>query len=204
VSLISNSIYYHFAILLLFRSLIKLRFIGSSILPRDVCAQAAEAITNLVRSYDQLYTLQRTPSFVPYIVLTAGIIHLVLGNTLPSKQFTQTVEDLRNMCSCHGFAHRGLQILNELARQWNIKIKLDLGDKDDNSKNDCGAEVQPIHPQRGTHMVSAGLFSTYVGDKLEELRPLGGSVLFNPFPMQGSPILGDKEQLERSGFAMLY
>ncbi|KAI0010783.1 fungal-specific transcription factor domain-containing protein [Xylariaceae sp. FL0662B] len=71
--------YYHFAILLLFRPLIKLRIIGSSILPRDVCAQAADAIQGLLRSYSQLYTLRRTPSFVPYFVLTSSIIHLALG-----------------------------------------------------------------------------------------------------------------------------
>lgn len=71
--------YYHFAILLLFRPLIKLRIIGSGILPRDVCLQAADAIQGLLRSYSQLYTLQRTPSFVPYFVLTASIMHLAIG-----------------------------------------------------------------------------------------------------------------------------
>ncbi|KAK9425699.1 putative Zn(2)-C6 fungal-type domain-containing protein [Seiridium unicorne] len=71
--------YYHFAILLLFRPLIKLRIIGSSVTPRDVCAQAADAIQGLSRSYSQLYTLRRTPSFVPYFVLTSSIMHLAVG-----------------------------------------------------------------------------------------------------------------------------
>ncbi len=71
--------YYHFSILLLFRPLIKLRIIGSSITPKDVCLQAADAIQGLLRSYSQLYTLQRTPSFVPYFVLTASIMHLAIG-----------------------------------------------------------------------------------------------------------------------------
>src|SRR5688572_28872677 len=73
--------YYHFAILLLFRPLIKLRIIGSSITPRDVCSQAADAISGLLRSYSQLYTLRRTPSFVPYFVLTSAIMHLAIGAT---------------------------------------------------------------------------------------------------------------------------
>ena len=73
--------YYHFAILLLFRPLIKLRIIGSSIMPRDVCSQAADAISSLLRSYSQLYTLRRTPSFVPYFVLTSSIMHLAIGAT---------------------------------------------------------------------------------------------------------------------------
>ncbi|TGJ84664.1 hypothetical protein E0Z10_g4106 [Xylaria hypoxylon] len=74
--------YYHFAILLLFRPLIKLRIIGSAILPRDVCSQAADAIQGLLRSYSQLYTLRRTPSFVPYFLLTSSIMHLAVGATL--------------------------------------------------------------------------------------------------------------------------
>ena len=74
--------YYHFAILLLFRPLVKLRIIGSYVIPRDVCVQAADAIQGLLRSYAQLYTLKRTPSFVPYFVLTSTIMHLASG---PSK-----------------------------------------------------------------------------------------------------------------------
>lgn len=71
--------YYHFAILLLFRPLIKLRIKGSGVVPRDVCYQAADAIQGLSKSYSQLYTLQRTPSFVPYFVLTAAIMHLAIA-----------------------------------------------------------------------------------------------------------------------------
>lgn len=71
--------YYHFAILLLFRPLIKLRIIGSGVRPRDVCAQAADNIQRLLRSYSRLYTLRRTPSFVPYFVLTSSIMHLAIG-----------------------------------------------------------------------------------------------------------------------------
>ncbi len=73
--------YYHFAILLLFRPLIKLRIIGSCVIPRDVCTQAADAIQGLLRSYAQLYTLRRTPSFVPYFVLTSTIMHLAAGSS---------------------------------------------------------------------------------------------------------------------------
>lgn len=88
----SISMYYHFAILLLFRPLIKLRIIGSSILPRDVCAQAADAIQGLLRSYSQLYTLRRTPSFVPYFVLTSSIMYLAVGAEASKAPSTSTVK----------------------------------------------------------------------------------------------------------------
>lgn len=75
--------YYQFAMLLLFRPVIKLRIIGSNVVPRDVCSQAANAIQALARSYAQLYTLRRTPSFVPYFVLAAAIVHLAIAASEP-------------------------------------------------------------------------------------------------------------------------
>lgn len=142
--------YYHFAILLLFRPLIKLRIIGSKVLPRDVCSQAADAIQGLLRSHSQLYTLRRTPSFVPYFVLTSSIMHLAISSTVnapqkndgglmdPSKEATESiskhvaeslkqgVEDLKEMSPCHHFAEQALNILRYLAHKWNIDV--DMGE----------------------------------------------------------------------------
>jgi len=146
--------YYHFAILLLFRPLIKLRIIGSSITPKDVCAQAADAIQGLLRSYSQLYTLRRTPSFVPYFVLTSSIMHLAIGanssGPFPPGLKTETgspgpaeqpppaskmdprvaesinrgIADLTEMAPCHHFAEQALNILRYLAKKWNIDVEI--------------------------------------------------------------------------------
>lgn len=142
--------YYHFAILLLFRPLIKLRIVGSSISPRDVCLQAADAISGLLRSYSQLYTLRRTPSFVPYFVLTSSIMHLAIGATAtvpvgpagsegqggPSQQshprldprvteaISRGIADLTEMTPCHRFAEQALNILKYLAKKWNIEVDI--------------------------------------------------------------------------------
>ncbi|KAK3996365.1 fungal-specific transcription factor domain-containing protein [Cladorrhinum sp. PSN332] len=144
--------YYHFAILLLFRPLIKLRIIGSSISPRDVCSQAADAISGLLRSYSQLYTLRRTPSFVPYFVLTSSIMHLAISTTrtepppgggsdstpsVPSTPAGQAkidpnvtdaisrgIADLTEMAPCHHFAEQALNILKYLAKKWNIDVEI--------------------------------------------------------------------------------
>lgn len=142
--------YYHFAILLLFRPLIKLRIIGSKILPRDVCSQAADAIQRLLTSYSQLYTLRRTPSFVPYFVLTSSIMHLAIGaasvQTDPDKAgsekvvtvdkidphvseaLNQGIADLTEMAPCHHFAEQALNILRYLAKKWNIEVNIEGGD----------------------------------------------------------------------------
>lgn len=89
--------YFQFAILLLFRPFLKLRMKDSPFLPRDICSGAATAILNLSRSYSDLYTLQRTPSFVPYFVLTSSIIHLAIAasETPPqSKRDTGASEEI--------------------------------------------------------------------------------------------------------------
>ncbi|KAG6004022.1 hypothetical protein E4U43_000810 [Claviceps pusilla] len=137
--------YYHFAILLLFRPLIKLRINGSKILPKDVCTQAADAIQGLLSSYSQLYTLRRTPSFVPYFVLTSSIMHLAVGASAAEKsghgQITSSaiktavkidpavkealqrgIADLTEMAPCHHFAEQALNILRYLAKKWNVDV----------------------------------------------------------------------------------
>jgi hypothetical protein len=143
--------YYHFAILLLFRPLIKLRIIGSKVAPRDVCSQAADAILGLLTSYSQLYTLRRTPSFVPYFVLTSTIMHLAIGATnLEGSDSTvhfssedmknavsvdphvrealkQGISDLTEMAPCHHFAEQALNILRYLAKKWNIDVGMGSG-----------------------------------------------------------------------------
>jgi hypothetical protein len=141
-----SSLYYHFAILLLFRPLIKLRIIGSKVLPKDVCSQAADAIQGLLRSYSKLYTLRRTPSFVPYFVLTSAIMHLAIGaanitsssNASTSEKMetaakidphvaesiSQGIKDLTEMAPCHQFAEQALNILRYLAQKWNIEVDI--------------------------------------------------------------------------------
>lgn len=166
--------YYHFAILLLFRPLIKLRIVGSSISPRDVCSQAADAIQGLLHSYSQLYTLRRTPSFVPYFVLTSSIMHLAIaassapsqGEGQPSrsklgdnvtKAINQGIADLTEMAPCHHFAEQALNILRYLAKKWSIEIHVDIGrrvheEKRDEGKPTDGSELRDDKVELGSRM----------------------------------------------------
>ena len=137
--------YYHFAVLLLFRPFITLRIIASNILPRDVCCQAADAIQRLLRSYSRLYTLRRMPSFIPYFIFTSSVMRLAVItvsvnnsevdgagsnnpddsativsvvarlNTKVSEAVSQGIMDLVAMAPFHGFAGRALHTLRFLA-----------------------------------------------------------------------------------------
>jgi hypothetical protein len=191
--------YYHYAILLLFRPFIKLDIVASGVSPRDVCGQAADAISTLVNSYSKLYTLRRTPSFVPYFVLTSSIAHLVtLGNSRGGpEKLKQGIADLKEMTMCHGFAIRGLDILRYLVIHWGIDISLDEVRV---SENDMRELCQPSS-------TSLNQFCPNIAsvDVVNGIGPVGphDNPLFWPFPLQGRPLLDVGMRLEQGGFKLL-
>ncbi|KAG7426153.1 Nitrogen assimilation transcription factor nit-4 [Fusarium oxysporum f. sp. raphani] len=223
--------YYHFAILLLFRPLIKLRIIGSKVLPRNVCTQAADAIQGLLKSYSSLYTLRRTPSFVCYFILMSSIMHLAIGVTTiqsdlteglkgtaakvephVAKAITQGIADLTDMAPSHHFAKQALNILRYLAQKWNIEV--------DKSADKLAAEEYDrlILPhmgclnffapnvREGDMMCQWGEGEPMIIQESSAAKKTGSSMenpLFWPFPMQGRPILPDGGELEHAGFSVL-
>lgn len=218
--------YYHFSILLLFRPFLKLQIVDSQISPRDICIQAALAIQKLLNSYSKLYTLQRTPSFVPYFVLTSTLIHLTVapmqnrsgvGNSGQEAQvaeaLSQGIADLEEMSPCHHFANKALDILRYFARQWGSGMDIEGGmtpeDSTDRSQRPTsstdffapsGRMGDPLSASESTIDNSLGSTDGYTA--------LGGTEIaehpmFWPFPMQGRPTLPGREGLERAGFSML-
>ena len=125
--------YYHTAILLLFRPFVKLNITGSGVSPRDLCQQAANTISILLKSYSDLYTLERTPSFVPYFVLASTITHVItFGNHQAGpEQLQAAIADLRQMQSCHGFANRALNIVRFLVAHWDVASTMLYSDEED-------------------------------------------------------------------------
>ncbi|KAH6664296.1 hypothetical protein B0J14DRAFT_552242 [Halenospora varia] len=121
--------YYHYALLLLFRPFINLHILKSSVDPQNVCMQAADNILSLVQSYRRLYTIRNKPAFVPYVSIASTIIHLMAtDDIIPStggEQVRQGALDLRGMSSCNPFTKRALCILKILARNWGIAVSID-------------------------------------------------------------------------------
>lgn len=188
--------YYHYAILLLFRPFIKLDIIGSGVSPRDICNQAADAISTLVNSYSKLYTLRRTPSFVPCFVLTSSIAHLIgfANSETGPNQLQQGIADLKEMTGCHGFADRALEVLHFLIRHWEVEDMFE----------DDGEDVESICQPEST---SLNLFCPNVTsfDVITQIGPgiHGANPLFWPFPLQGRPLLRIGRDLEQSGFRVM-
>lgn len=206
--------YYHYAILLLFRPFLKLDIIGSGVSPRDVCSQAADAISALVNSYGKLYSLQRTPSFVPYFVLTSSITHLVtLGNTGSGQEkLQQGLADLKAMAVCHGFAARAVNILHYLLDYWKVNHSIPLNSTSNEGGKSEDAFIEEFGNEEArlcqTSSISLNMFCPNVEgvDILKGIGPVaeGENPLFWPFPLQGRPLVeaSGAEALERSGFAV--
>ncbi|KAG0649229.1 Nitrogen assimilation transcription factor nit-4 [Hyphodiscus hymeniophilus] len=100
--------FYHFAILLVFSPFIKIRFIDSIIVPYEICSQAVNAILSLLSSYRHLYTLRRTPCFVPFIALASNAMDLI---RIPPEVMLQNIANLREMAFSHVSAARGADLL---------------------------------------------------------------------------------------------
>jgi len=206
--------YYHYAILLLFRPFIKLDLVGSTVSPKEICRQAAEAICALANSYSKLYTLERTPSFVPYFILAAGITHLVsLGNGWASSEpLLQAVQHLKGMANGHGVAVRAIAILRYLALRWEIDIPFDeettkekeKAEMTDGSEEDTQDRVRYVGSPASNNLFSPDVemldsVSSFIRTTAED-----DSFLFWTFPLQGRPFLPtDSEQLEQAGFKLI-
>lgn len=196
-SLTPYSLFYHTAILLLFQPFINLTLTTSAVIPKEVCQQAADAITGIIRSYSDLYTLRRTPSFAPYFVLVSAIIHLLSVKTEPTSaeargKLAQAVSDLEEMTECHGLALRAIAALRWLSQRWGV----DGFPETRESQASDSSSTSSTLPDHFSPDIS-------ILQTLQSIQPVlsqNDSPLFSPFPMQGLPGLVHSSQLENNGF----
>jgi hypothetical protein len=188
--------YYHSTILLLFRPFTKFAIIGSLVSPRDVCAHAADAISALVKSYSQLYTLRRIPSFAPYFVLASSITHLTMLGTERSSadQLRQGLADLNEITRCHGLAMRALDVLRFIIRHRDVHRTPEEDTED-------LKDIKDIYCSRSS---SGNPFSPRPSDSdiVNRIDPAeqDESLLFWPFHVLGKPLFSGVIDVENSGF----
>jgi len=185
--------YYHFAILLLFGPFVKVHFAGSSISPKEICLQAADAITSLVRSYRQLYSLRRTPCFVPHVVLAASIVHLFATDSIPNigafTQILQNMTHLHEMSPSHSFASRAEQILRTMVHNWSVEISQE-------SQRESWGEA-------ALRSIPVNFFSPELESISWARFQFTAISIFSPFPAQTPPHSAFKKQLRGGGFILL-
>lgn len=223
--------YYHFTIILLFWPVIECSITGTELLPQKVCSEAADAIGTLVTSYARLYTLQRTPSLVPYFVLTAAIVRLATitsythANSAASERGTsentkracfsalealdKDISALAEMTQCHPLAEKALSIISFLVDEWNVGIEVDAGEI---SLQDC-IEICRPYDRRLQYLPIPGFFGK---GSIAEMRrsqptspmteaPINSSQhpLFSPFVHLRQQTTVTDHALRQAGFTYL-
>jgi hypothetical protein len=117
--------YFHFAVLIFFRPFRDQNITESTTSPRKICTEAAQNLFTLIKSYKDLYTLRRVPSFVPYMILTANLAYVVdlADETLSDSDDLASLSYLQDMCSSHDFAERALDIVDYFSEMWGVQTR---------------------------------------------------------------------------------
>ena len=109
----------------------------------------------------------------------------------------QNISDLKEMTSCHGFAVRALDVLQFLAKTWEVDGIFENTDEGQRPPND----FEPI-------IILMSQLSPLTGSisMMHNIVPWpsqGEDPALGPFPIQGRPIIGLNSNLEEDGFATL-
>jgi hypothetical protein len=190
--------YYHFAVIMLFRPFIKLRFLGSAVSPLDTCVEAANSISSLVQTYRKTYGFRQTPAFVPYMLLASTITHLVTVQSVPlpfggSLPTLPGLADLQILSDRYPFARHALSVIKFLARQWGAGLFFTEPIDQTGKQDDLCLSIP------GT----MNFFCPYLEALATSLHERIDTALFRPFPMQGLPLLsGSLAGMERTGLQL--
>jgi hypothetical protein len=118
--------YYHAAVLLLFRPFLKAKFTQSDLAPSDVCRQAAAAISDLFAQHRRLYDTVGIYTFQLHCLLTACTIHIINVPAIASTDFlTQACNHFHDLARWNEWATGSLAIIKGLVEKWSIILPVE-------------------------------------------------------------------------------
>jgi hypothetical protein len=114
--------YYHAAVLLLFRPFLRARFTESpDTTPADICRQSATAISELFANHLSLYGTTGLYTFQIQCLLTACTIHLInLPAIAASSHLTTACNAFFRLVMHNTWAYGSVRLIRDLVRKWNI------------------------------------------------------------------------------------
>lgn len=115
--------YYHAAVLLLFRPFLRAKFTGSPISPGDLCRSAATSISELFSTHLGLYGQKGIYTFQIQCLLAACTIHLInLPAIAAATALTRAADDFHALIRANTWALRSIRLLRDLVRKWGIVL----------------------------------------------------------------------------------
>lgn len=119
--------YYHTAVLLLFRPFLKATIDYSDVVPREVCREAANMISDLWQEHHSAYGLSGIYMFQVHCLLTACTLHIINVPTISAnRHLTQACNIFQELIHRNEWARSSLVILRGLAEKWRLVLPLEV------------------------------------------------------------------------------
>lgn len=114
--------FYHTIIVHLFRPMLKVDLIHSNVHPRDICVEAANNVSNIIRIYRRFYDFRVAHLVIPHILLSVCIVHLLYSKDSRAsyQNLVEGLTGLEDLHECHYFGARSFRIIHTLAKTWNL------------------------------------------------------------------------------------
>jgi len=107
--------------MLLFRPFLKATITGSDVVPREICRQSANTISDIWAHHRALYGLEGIYMFQVHCLLSACTIHIVnLPTIAATKYFTAACNTFQDLFSRNEWARSSLTILRGLVEKWGL------------------------------------------------------------------------------------
>jgi hypothetical protein len=113
---------YHTIIVHLFRPMLKVDLVHSDVHPRDICTEAANNVSAIVRTYRRFYDFRVAHLVIPHILLSVCIVHLLYSkdNRTSYQNLVEGLRGLEDLHECHYFGARSFRIIHTLAKTWQL------------------------------------------------------------------------------------
>lgn len=117
-----SSMLYYTTIVHLFRPMLKVDLIGSDVHPRDICIEAANKVSNIVRIYRCFYDFRVAHLIIPHCLLSVSIVHLLYSkdDRTSYMNLVDGLHGLQDVQMCHYFGARSFRIIHTLAKTWKL------------------------------------------------------------------------------------
>lgn len=142
-----SSMYYNVAVLHLFRPFLKATIDNSQVVPRDVCRQSANAISELWLRHKAIYGLRGIYMFQTHCLLAACTIHIInIPSISATRHFTEACNTFQELIPRNEWARSSLKVLRSLVEKWGLILPLEAEEalcRDEYSEENQGMERTP-------------------------------------------------------------
>jgi hypothetical protein len=160
--------YYHAAVLLLFRPFIRAKFTESDISPSDLCRQSASHISDLFALHLSLYGSTGIYTFHIQCLLAACIMHIInLPAISAAAALTTACKNFHQLIVRNTWALGSLNVIKGLIQKWNIILPGEVEDALYQAQTDLPETI-------------AKLYDDFTAPQAELFRPAKRSAFLNP------------------------